>query len=141
VFLVPFFVFHYGMFTMVHGVFVLLLFGPSGSAAPSAARFLSAIRDTGIGYAALVMAVSHGFSFVHNYLAGGEFRVAALPQLMFQPYARVMVLHVTILVGGFAAKAMGSPVAALILLIALKTAIDLRAHLAERRKLGTISPR
>jgi hypothetical protein len=139
-FLVPFFVFHYGMFTMVHGVFVLLLFGPGGSAAPSAARFLSAIRDTGIGYAALAMAVSHGFSFVHNYVAGGEFRVAALPQLMFQPYTRVMVLHVTILVGGFAAKAMGSPVAALILLIALKTAIDLRAHLAERRKLGPISP-
>jgi hypothetical protein len=73
---------------------------------------------------------------VHNYLAGGEFRNASLPQLMARPYARVMVLHVTILVGGFAAKAAGAPVLALLLLIVLKTAIDLRAHLAERQKLG-----
>ena len=139
-FLIPFFAFHYGMFTMVHGIFVLALFGPTGGRfSPSPAAFLAAVRDAGIGYGALAIVLSHGFSFVHNYIAGGEFRNASLPQLMAQPYARVMVLHATILLGGFAAKAMGAPVAALVLLIALKTLIDLRAHLAERRKLGEIS--
>jgi hypothetical protein len=139
-FLIPFFTFHYGMFTMVHGIFVLALFGPDGGHfSPSPAAFLGAVRGAGIGYAALAVLLSHGFSFAHNYIAGGEFRSASLPQLMMQPYARVMVLHVTILLGGFAAKAAGAPLGALILLIALKTLIDLRAHLAERRKLGTIS--
>ena len=38
--------------------------------------------------------------------------------------------------GGFLAKAAGAPVAALVVLVVLKTAIDLRAHLAERRKLA-----
>ena len=58
---------------------------------------------------------------------------------MFQPYARVMILHVSILLGGFAAQAMGAPAMALIVLISLKTAIDLRSHIAERRKLGALA--
>ena len=135
-FLVPFFIVHYGMFTTVHGIFVLTLFGPGGSMSPSPAAFLAAVRGAGIGYGVLAIVLSHGFSFVHNYLAGGEFRRASPPLLMFQPYARVVVLHLSILLGGFAAKAMGAPAMALIVLIALKTAIDLRSHLAERRKLG-----
>ncbi len=139
-FLIPFFTFHYGMFAMVHGIFVLTLFGPGGRFSPSPAAFIAAVSAAGVWYGVLAIVLSHGFSFLHNYIAGGEFRRASLQQLMFQPYARVMVLHVTILVGGFAAKAMGAPVAALIVLIALKTGIDLRAHLAERSKLGSVSP-
>lgn len=138
-FFIPFFMFHYGMFTMVHGIFVLALFGPGRNFSPSPAAFIAAVRGAGVGFGVIAIVLSHGFSFVHNYLASGEFRRASLPQLMAQPYARVMVLHATILLGGFAAKALGAPVAALVLLIALKTLIDLRAHLAERKKLGTIS--
>ncbi len=138
-FLIPFFTFHYGMFAFVHGVFVLALFGPGGNASPNPARFLEAVRAAGVGYGVLAIVLSHGFSFVHNYLAGGEYRRASLQQLMFQPYARVIVLHVTILVGGFAAKAVGAPTVALVILIVLKTSLDLRAHVAERSKLGSLS--
>jgi len=53
-----------------------------------------------------------------------------------QPYARVVVLHITILAGGFAFMALHAPAAALVVLVALKTAMDLRTHLSERRKLG-----
>jgi len=136
VFLIPFFCFHYGMFTMVHGIFVLMLFGPGGHVSASPTQLLPAVRGAGIGYGVLAIVLSHGFSFFHNYLAGGEFRQASLQQLMAQPYARVMVLHATILVGGFGAKALGAPAAALVVLVTLKTAIDLHAHVAERRKLG-----
>jgi hypothetical protein len=137
-FLIPFFILHYGMFTTVHGVFVLALFGPHQSIRgfPGPATFVAAINSAGIGFAVVVIAISHAFSFVHNYLFGGEFRNASPPVLMGQPYARVMVLHVAILAGGFLAKAMGAPTMALLILVVLKTAIDLRAHLAERRKLA-----
>ena len=139
-FFIPFFTFHYGMFTMVHGVFVLALFGPAGQHfSPSPAAFVAAVRGAGVGLGVLAIVLSHGFSFLHNYLWGGEYRRASLPLLMMQPYARVVVLHLTILLGGFAAKAAGAPLVALVFLIALKTLIDLRAHLAERKKLGTIS--
>jgi len=138
--LVPFFVVHYGIFALVHGIFVLTLFGPGGLAASNPAALVSAVRAAGVWPAVLAMVLSHGFSFAHNYLLSGEFRRASVQQLMAQPYARVMILHFTILVGGFAAKAVGAPAPALIVLIALKTAIDLRAHLAERQKLGAVSP-
>jgi uncharacterized protein DUF6498 len=78
---------------------------------------------------------SHGFSFFHNYLAGGEYRRVSLPRLMAQPYGRVVVLHLAILGGGFLVMALHSAVGALVLLIVVKTAIDLGAHLAERCKL------
>lgn len=136
VFLVPFFIVHYGIFALVHGIFVLTLFGPSGHVSPSPAALVAAVRGAGVGYGVLAIALSHAFSFAHNYLASGEYRRASVQQLMVQPYARVMVLHVTILAGGFLAKAVGAPALALAVLIALKTAVDLRSHLAERLKLG-----
>jgi Family of unknown function (DUF6498) len=136
--LIPFFTVHYGMFTFVHGIFVLTLFGPPGTGGhgTSPASLLAAVRTAGIGYGVLAIALSHGFSFVHNFLMSGEYRRTPPAVLMVQPYARVVVLHITILAGGFLAQAAGAPVAALAVLIVLKTAIDLRAHLAERRKLA-----
>jgi hypothetical protein len=135
-FLIPFFIVHYGMFAMVHGMFVLALFGPGGGTSLSPARLVAAVSGAGIGYGVLAITVSHGFSFVHNYLLGGEFRRASPQLLMFQPYSRVIVLHISILAGGFLAKAVGAPTVALLVLIALKTAIDLRSHLGERLKLS-----
>jgi hypothetical protein len=57
-------------------------------------------------------------------------------QLMAQPYGRIIVLHLTTLLGGFAASAAGQPLYALVVLVFLKTGLDLRAHLAERAKLA-----
>jgi hypothetical protein len=138
-FLIPFFCFHYGMFTLVHGIFVLAIFGgwsSQGSTALGLHTPLAAVRQTGLGWAVAALVASHGFSFFHNYLAGGEYRRVGLPQLMFQPYSRVIVLHIAIIGGAFLVMALGSAVPALILLITLKTIVDLAAHLAERRKLG-----
>jgi hypothetical protein len=132
-FMIPFFIFHYGMFTTVHGVFVMSLFGPVTKASPTPAAFYHAVQATGIGAAALALALSHGVSFVLNYIGGGQYRTAELPVLMMRPYGRVMVLHVVILLGGFLVSALGSPVPALALLVVLKTGLDLGAHLREHQ--------
>jgi hypothetical protein len=143
-FFVPFFAVHYGMFTLVHGIFVFTLFGsgagnmPASNLDPSAV--LHTIMSSGVVWAALALLASHGFSFVTNYLGAGEYRNADLKVLMGQPYARVVVLHLTIIFGGFVMMALGSPRAGLVLLVALKVAMDLRAHLRERDKLGTAVP-
>lgn len=138
VFLVPFFCVHYGMFTFVHGLFVVTLFGGAGMRhnSFSVGGLVAAVEHAGIGVGVVILLLSHGVSFIHNYLMSGENRGASLPQLMAQPYARVMVLHVTILLGGFLVQAAGAPILAILLLVVLKTAIDLRAHLAERAKLA-----
>ena len=139
-FMVPFFVVHYGMFTAIHGVFVFGLFGTReydklvrGLWTLDALWQAALEFDLALPIAAL--AASHLFSFIWNYLYRGEFRRAALTELMQQPYGRVVVLHLTILLGGFAAMLLGSPLWALLLLIGLKIALDLKAHLKEHRPL------
>ena len=140
-FLIPFFIFHFGMFTYVHGVFVFSLFGHDAFSYPSG--IVAALRANRLMPAIGMLLLSHGFSFVHNYLMDGENVQASLPQLMALPYGRVVVLHLTVLFGGFAVMALGAPVIAMVVLVALKTGLDLRAHLAERDKFPspvTISP-
>lgn len=133
---IPFFIVHYGMFTAVHGVFVIAIFaGDPGEAGLTPDLVTRMVGGAGIGPAALALAASHGYSFVMNYLRGGEYQTAKLKRLMFQPYTRVVVLHVTIIFGGFLIVSQGQPVAALALLVVLKTAIDGVAHLLERRRL------
>jgi hypothetical protein len=139
--MVPFFCVHYGMFTLAHGVFVFALFGgkdyealTKGFWPTDAASHAIAQNNLALPLAAL--AASHLFSFGWNYLWRGEFRDAEIGKLMAQPYGRVVVLHLTILLGGFAATTLGSPLWALLLLLALKIAIDLAAHLKEHAKLA-----
>ena len=50
---------------------------------------------------------------------------------MMSVYGRVFVLHITILGGAFVVGFFGTPFAALVLLVGLKTAIDLFFHLRE----------
>jgi hypothetical protein len=135
-FLIPFFIVHYGMFAFVHGMIIMSFFGHAARFSPSPAAFVTALRDAGVGWGVVAIVLSHGFSFAHNYWMSGEYRNASPQALMTQPYARVVVLHVAILIGGFGAAALGSPAVALVVLVVLKTGIDLKAHLAERRKLG-----
>jgi hypothetical protein len=52
---------------------------------------------------------------------------------MGAPYARVVVLHVTIIFGAFVVAFLGSPIGALLVLVVLKAAFDLGLHLREHR--------
>jgi hypothetical protein len=126
------------MFTFVHGIFVVALFGGNklGAGFNLWPYLWPAIQRFGLGFAVLSIASSHALSFVVNYIHGGEYRRASLAQLMTQPYTRVIVLHITILAGGFLMMALGSPVFGLVMLVAIKTGLDIRAHRNERRTLG-----
>lgn len=138
IFLIPFFVFHYGMFTLVHGVFVFGLFGgenfgSSGTPDDFGPMFESMLQ-LGLAVPLLALFSSHAFSFVWNYLGRGEYKNADLRMLMTRPYGRIVVLHITIIIGGFLVMSLGSPLAGLVFLILLKVGFDLRAHSKEHRE-------
>jgi len=140
---IPFFCFHYGMFTFVHGVFVAGFFGGQfrqGAPFPNENLFWQMVVEKRLGWALLGLALSHIFSFAWNYVGRGEYRTASLQMLMSQPYGRVVVMHLTVLGGGFLMTALQSPAAGLAVLVALKTGFDLRAHLQEREKFLKTSP-
>ena len=136
-FMVPFFCVHYGMFTAGHGIFVFSLLGGKRYDVQGFALLEPATRaasEFGLWLPLAVLFASHLFSFGWNYLWRGEFRTAQLSRLMTEPYKRIIVLHVAIILGGFGAMALGSPVWALLVLLALKIALDFKAHVKEHSK-------
>ena len=56
-----------------------------------------------------------------------------LPALMFAPYGRIVILHVTIIVSGILVGMMKLPVLGALLLVALKLAFDIVAGNAAAR--------
>jgi len=151
-FMIPFFIIHFGGFTGIHGIFVLTMFKKSEGSFMSGADWpcflvfvqmlLNVIREAysvipaNMKLALLALFGSHGISFVYNYLVKGEYARANPGKLMGAPYVRVVVMHVAIIAGGFATMALGSPVGLLIVLIVLKTVVDVKLHLYEHRKKG-----
>jgi len=139
-FMIPFFTFHYGMFTMVHGIFVIAFFKgdfDQGGGLQSNPLLLSLPLSMYIAFVCLFF--SHGVSFVNNYFYKGERNRTNLGKLMGQPYGRIVVLHIAVLFGGFLTMTLGSPVGVLLVLVLLKTIIDVKLHLRERKKNQTIT--
>ena len=151
-----FFVIHYGIFWVVHGVFVLtmpLFAGMRAEVLEPAPHTLILVDGVNVGpeivpgadmttgfeigsvlLAVVALAISHGLSFWFNYLGRGEYRRTSAAGQMFAPYGRLVVLHITIIVGGMAIAFTGAPAAALAILVVLKTLMDIGFHLAEHRK-------
>ena len=128
-----FFCVHYGLFTLVHGMFVFVVFGGQffGDSSAEAVSTWQRIAGSQLGWGGLALFISHGVSFFYNYIGAHEYRRSRLATVMEEPYGRVVLLHLTIIFGGFLVMLLGSPVAGLLLLVVLKTAMDIRAHLQQ----------
>lgn len=143
-----FFLVHYGVFWVVHGIFVFLLPTFTGVGGFTDFRTLPdgslqffdpsvAEPDwSAVAWGAVGLAISHGVSFVLNFLGRGEYRKISPTAQMGRPYARVVVLHMAILGGAFLSLEIGSPIGALIVLVVLKTAIDVALHRREHEGLA-----
>ncbi|MBX7244665.1 MAG: hypothetical protein K1X53_04150 [Candidatus Sumerlaeaceae bacterium] len=140
-FYVPFFCVHYGIFTLVHGVFVVVLFGGilGGQASGDPEAFLTLAITTllpRLWLPVLAMIVSYTVDFYLNFIANGEYKTKTLNDLMAAPYGRIIVLHLTILFGGMLAMVTGARWFAVALLVILKTGVDLSAHLGRKSLAG-----
>lgn len=127
-----FFTVHFGMFCAGHASFLKTLFG----AAPEFAELHS---GGPLLWTALMFFFSHLVSLMVR-ISRGEFKDKRPNEQLMAPYGRVIIMHVTVLFGGFATTYFGAPFGALILLIALKMVVDLMAHMRESRKAMTTLP-
>jgi len=124
-----FFAFHYGFFHLGYLVFVAgVVFGGQG-----ASTFGGPWKPDGLDLLWLVVGVgaflgSHWFSFRRNV----EADLAGRPNIgtmMFLPYARIVPMHLTIILGFW----MGSNRGALMLFLVLKTGADFLMHVVEHK--------
>lgn len=140
-FYIPFFTFHYGMFTLVHGIFVVVLFGPDamkkgdGSPWEFVMQVPQIIHEEQLSFMLFFLIFSHGFSLVYEYLLNDEFRRVTLKNLMGAPYRRVVVLHIAIIGSGFLLTLYGEPLYGLLLLAVLKILFDGWSHYWEHRRM------
>ncbi len=104
-----------------------------GSGVECAASPFGEVLWGSVGLAALALFLSHGASFLFNYVGRGEYRTTSPARQMGAVYGRVVVLHLTIIFGAMVVAFLGSPLGALLVLIVLKTVFDLTLHLREHR--------
>jgi hypothetical protein len=166
---VGFFLVHYGIFWLVHGIFVWTLpfvagplamdpvgpvlpggglFPDGGGGLPGSGPFPDGgplpgtpTRPVGpdltaVAWGAVGLGISHVASFVINFLGRHEYRKVSTAAQMFAPYGRLVILHVTIIIGAMVSLALGSPVGAIVVLVILKTAVDLTFHVREHDRLA-----
>jgi Family of unknown function (DUF6498) len=155
--LAVFFLVHYGIFWLGHGFFVFTLptfvdmrtGGCDAPLFPEPGEFPSGVTEgtTAIGGAcassfgeiawgsvligAAALFLSHGASFLLNYIGNGEYQRTSAPRQMTAAYGRVIVLHLTILFGGLVTAMLGSGIGLLLILVGLKTLLDLSLHRRE----------
>ena len=134
IFNVPFFAFHYGMFCFGHGIMIADIFG-------NGADLLSWVLTGFVYWTAVSFLVSHSFSMIVNFFGLREYAGRDVQAQMFLPYGRIVALHIVVLIGGLMVQALGSPVYALLLLIVIKTMMDIAAHRIEHKDKGAIKMR
>jgi hypothetical protein len=83
-----------------------------------------------LGLPLLAFVISHGISTVYHHFIGCEDASRDADDIMFDPYKRIVALQIAIILGGIVIleTGAGDVAPALMLLVAVKTAIDIHQH-------------
>lgn len=128
-----FFSVHYGMFTLVHGIFVYALI--TGGLGPTT----ESDRPLNLGGVLLVWAIGGAVQVVAAAI--GSLPDKRGTSLMMSAYPRIIVLHLTIILGVFAIIILQWGAAAAIVLIAIHALITLSTWmLSDRRAKSPLAP-
>lgn len=135
-FLVPFFGVHYGLFCYVHGVFLLamLLFG--GMTPPDVAggfepfNLLPTIwaqveADEDLWLSVVALVGTQALAFLFLWLLPGKWRDMHPMIQMFEPYGRIIVMHLTIFIATIPVMLIGEFAFAVLALALLKCGLEL----------------
>ena len=133
--LAPFFVVHFGIFMFGHLIFIVVLFAnPDGLSSynvgntPSYLLIVSLIKPLAIAFSSLVL--SHGYSFFVNYVGNKEY-LERTKDPFLSPYGRIVIMHLTVLFGGFLSMIFGNAVFALVLMVIMKIVVDALFHMRQ----------
>lgn len=120
--LIPFFCIHYGAFMFVHLTFLLIFF------------FNPSVHIWGVLISFLSLCLSHAVSYYTNFIGQNEYKHVNVDSLFWQPYPRIIVMHLTVILGGILVMGFGQSTLAFTIMIGLKITADLFAHLREHRQ-------
>ena len=121
-----FFSAHYGGFTAAHLFFLLVFLGGETD-------LLQYMFDNGLmlGLNAVLLSLSYLKEFMSYWL---PWRGVGPEMLMSAPYGRIILLQVTIILGAFVTVLVGGNVGFLVVLVLLKTSVDVWFHIRYRQE-------
>lgn len=113
---VSFFVTFYGVFWLTHGLFLFVVVPPMLGT--------ESVNGRGVVVATIALCISHTVSYRLGYVGGAAYERAGPVTVMAEPTDRLMVLHVTIVLGGIVVAILGLPIIALVVMMVAKTIVD-----------------
>lgn len=129
--LAGFFTLHYGLFTLVHGIFVFLIVG--GAFTNTASTSPLELPSLGVIFLFWLLTTIVQSALTLQSSKAGE--ANSLAKSFSAPYARILVLHVTIFASIFLIAALQLPSAAAIFLIIIHAGSDWLTHRRASNKL------
>jgi hypothetical protein len=123
IFLVPFFVLHYGGFHSAYLIAISALFLPEQTS-------ISFGLMLGVALGAAVYFLNHLVSFILRF---SEVKTTSPETFFISPYQRIIPMHISIIFGGFIFIFSGSNLIVLIFFMLLKTLADISMHIAEHK--------
>jgi hypothetical protein len=118
----------------VHFLFIYNLFIQGFDSTEAGDNLLEVAQTfTALWPALLGLFLSHAFSFFRNFVGDKEYLGRSIKKQMMEPYNRIMFMHLVLIFGGGLAMFLGDSGPVIILVIMLKIAMDVRAHLNQHR--------
>jgi uncharacterized protein DUF6498 len=136
-FAIGFFIFKFGGFALGIGLFVLLLPAMLAPAAETGGISIHrALHAAGPGLltASALLCLSHGISFIKNFLLDREYDRVSVGSLMFWPYARMSLVGAVLLAGIVITRmvpGLGSATSFAVVMVLLKLLADALSHRLE----------
>lgn len=142
----PFFIFHYGLFCLVHGVFVMVFVAmerrglanvPNPEGLPAA--MMDFVRDEpGFGWSLAAVIALQASLFLTEWVMKARWRQTNPISQMMEPYPRIIVLHITLFCAGFLVLALHGATAAVFALAVVKTAYDVGGRAGRKAEEKTV---
>jgi hypothetical protein len=117
-------------FLGLHLVLLMFLYGPEytpHTMIPPASVIVPVLYS--LRFAIFLLFVSHGTEFVKEFLGKREYLGANGVFTMMRPFARIAILQLVLVVGSFLVASLHQPVMGLVLLVVIKTVIEVFSFL------------
>jgi hypothetical protein len=125
-FLSIFFTIHFGGFMFVHLMFIIALFSKEQNI------FISINMDYiyQFIYPLSALFISHLISFIYNFIGKKEYEldIDSLDSDMLPPYKRIIIMQFVLILGGMLITLFNNKIIGLVLLIVIKTFVDIISH-------------
>ncbi len=137
IFLVIFFIIHYGLFNWVHLLFLVSIFTIKSSlSGPWFLNLDKILEYLNIVILALIpLFLSHGFSLFYNFFKNKEYLKTNIVKQMKAPYKRIVSMQLVIILSSLPVFLFKQNIIAIVLLVLLKIFFDISGHIAEHYSL------